>query len=115
MNSPRITGNQKRRSSNLMAGPYLGLLTSAEETIGENTLDKSETYTHYDYGMVLGYEYEIFPWESISIASGLRIKYGFKNIYRGEGIIPGSFRRTNTGSIDLNIAVKYYFTKSFSN
>jgi hypothetical protein len=86
----------------IVGGLYASRLNKATETIN-GQITRSNAYEDYNYGVILGYEYNRFVTPHLLITSGLRVNYGFPNI--DERL----FLKTFTGSFDLNIAVKYRF------
>ncbi len=105
----RLLRNQKKTSSNIFLGGYTGFLQSAVLKTGDEITDRKEIYSFIDFGILLGYEYEYFITDRISFSTGLRLKTGLKNMYKGEDNIPASFRKTHTGSADANISLRYFF------
>ena len=85
----------------VIGGLYAGMLNKATENIGGKNFDKSSAYEKVNYGIILGYEYNRYVLPNLVLSSGLRLNYGFPNIDTN------LFSRTFTGSLDLNIAVRY--------
>jgi hypothetical protein len=86
----------------IVGGLYASRLNKATETIN-GQITQSNAYEDYNYGVILGYEYNRFVSPNLLITSGLRVNYGFPNIDKR------LFLKTFTGSFDLNIGVKYRF------
>jgi hypothetical protein len=97
----KIINGQPLNAHGLLAGFYAGALKKATESISGEVFDIRAAYSSYDYGALLGYEYNRYLSRRLVLTSGLRINYGFANVYAER--IP----KTATGSFDLNLAVKY--------
>lgn len=95
------------KSHNLNIGINCGFLTKSD-----NTMEQEGTksfYSSVDYGLRLGYEYEILAFKRIIFSSTLNGDFGLKNIYKGNSSTPGNFNRTHTASLGLQLRVKYIF------
>jgi hypothetical protein len=97
----RILHGQFLNAHGIIGGIYTRGLNNATQTINGQTTDARVNYSRYDYGMILGYEYNRYLFTNFVITSGLRVNNGFPDIDAN------SWSRTATGSFDLNIAVKY--------
>jgi len=101
--------NENKLSSSILLGPYWGLLKSASENIGQETLDIKSNYRQSVFGVILGYEYLWSVSPRLGLHSGLRFTYGISNIYSGNNLIPASFRKTHPGAVSLNLGIRYNF------
>lgn len=95
------------KSNNLIIGINCGFLTKSD-----NDLEPKGTkslYSSVDYGLRLGYEYEILAFKRIIFSTALNGDFGLKNIYKGNSLTPGNFNRTHTASLGLQLCIKYLF------
>jgi len=94
-------------SSNIIFGPYAGYLKSANEIIDAETENIKYHYENLDYGMIVGYELDFHLNRGFLISTGLRFKIGLPNVYAGNELIPSTFNRTKTASVNLSFGLKY--------
>jgi hypothetical protein len=100
-NRNKIINGQPLNAHGLLAGFYAGALKNAVESVSGEVFDVRAAYARYDYGVLLGYEYNQYLTDKLVLASGLRVNYGFANVHAER--VP----KTATGSFDFNLAVKY--------
>ena len=98
-------------SSNIIVGPYAGYLKSANEIIDAETENIKYHYENLDYGMIVGYEFDFHLKRGFLISTGLRFKIGLPNVYAGNELIPSTFNKTKTASINLLFGLKYYIPR----
>ena len=65
-------------------GGYIARLNMAEEVQGKVKFSVSEKYRHSDYGLLLGYQFNIPLINRIIISPGVRVNYDFINIFKGD-------------------------------
>ena len=94
--------------SNVLFGVSGSFQENAVEKVGESQMQLDDI-SNFDLSGVIGYDHEFPVLNNIMFVSGIRLNYGFKNIYKGDNTIPASFRMTTTASIDFNMSVKYQF------
>ncbi len=95
------------KSNNLIVGINCGFLINSSD---DSEFKKTKSlYSSTDYGLRLGYEYEILAFKRIIVSSALNGDFGLKNIYKGNSLTPGSFNRTHTASLGLQLGIKYLF------
>lgn len=97
----KIINGQPLNAHGVLAGLYAGALKNATESISGEVFDIRAAYSGYDYGVLVGYEYNQYLSRKVVLTSGLRINYGFANVHAER--VP----KTATGSFDFNLAVKY--------
>ncbi len=93
-----------RSAVNLLAGGYLSVLHSVNQKINTEIENISSQYRKFDLGVRIGGEFELQILDQLSVAPGLFLSIGIPNIYKGNGNIPGYFRRTHNGSAELHLA-----------
>jgi hypothetical protein len=89
--------------SYLVAGPYVSFLNSASKTINNSLSDISSDYNPTDYGLVIGSDLEIRILKRLSVAPGIRIKYGIPNIFADQPGMPGELHSTKNASLDFRL------------
>ncbi len=101
------------RSQNLLVGITFGILTGGKNTSVSELRSKSEdinsSFTNANYGLKVGYEYEILAFKRILISSALIGNFGLKNIYNGSSSENMNLKNTHTASIGINFGIKYLF------
>ena len=102
----RWTGD-KPISFNSMFGPFISSLRSVNQKIEGETEDLTTLYRKLDYGLVLGHEVEYYFSNRFSVAPGLRLTWGWPNIFKGNNEIPASFRSTRNAAIEFTLSVYY--------
>lgn len=90
-----------------IGGVYLASLQSGTETISQISEDAAFKYTSFDYGLVLGQEFELRNRGPLKVTSGLMVKYGLPNVYVGDESYPGKFNKTHNASIEFRIGIAY--------
>jgi hypothetical protein len=101
------------RSNNFVIGFNAGFLKNGEnKSVYElNSLSEDIGISYYsnDYGLRIGYEYEIIAFKKLIISSALLGDIGLKNIYKGYTVLPGIGinNETYTASLGVNLGIKY--------
>ena len=99
------------RSNNFVVGFNFGFLKNGENKsvyeLNSQTEDISISYYSNDYGLRIGYEYEIIAFKKIIISSAFIGDIGLKNIYKGYTVLPGINNETYTASLGVNLGIKY--------
>jgi hypothetical protein len=98
-------------SGNLIFGPFVSYLKSASEIIDVESENIKYHYQNLDYGMIAGYEFDFHLKRGFLISTGLRIKIGIPNVYAGNELIPSTFNKTRTASVNLSFGLKYYISR----
>ncbi len=94
----------------LLFGFYGSYLYHAEEKIeNHSSLDLTNTYNSFDYGLILGYEQAIRVTPRLDFSPGFRVHYGIPNIYSGSTTVPAYLLRTNRASFRLQFGLNYKF------
>lgn len=98
-------------SKNIIFGFNYGILKNGENKSVSEFNSQSEnigvSYYSNDYGLRIGYEYEIIVIKKLIISSALIGDIGLKNIYKGYSSLPGIYNKTYTTSLGINLGVKY--------
>lgn len=98
-------------SKNAIFGLNFGILKSGESNSISGTNSQNEnvksSFAPIDYGVRLGYEYEIVAFKKLILSSAIIGDVGFKSIYNGSKNLPGNYSNTRTTSIGFNVGVKY--------
>lgn len=91
----------------IIIGGYTAKLNLAEDTQGEVTFNVSDKYRNSDYGLLLGYQYDLPLSNRISISPGFRVNCDFINIYEENGWAFNPFKKTNNLAACINISISY--------
>ena len=102
----KSTFDDKKYSTNIIGGLYLGYLSSATSVINGVTY-KNEAYTNLDYGIVLGLEQDRYLTKELIITPGIRYYQGTKNIANVENHFSFAYNST----LEFNLGIKYIFLK----
>ena len=95
--------------SNVLFGLSGNFQNNAVEIIDDTEMAVDDIYDDFDLSGILGYDHEFPVMNNIVFVSGIRLNYGFRNIYEGNDAVPANFRVTSTAAIGLNLSVKYQF------
>jgi hypothetical protein len=98
-------------ASNLLFGPYVSYLKSATEIVETETENIKYHYENLDYGMIVGYEFDFHLKGGFLLSTGLRIKMGIPNVYAGNELIPSTFNKTRTASVNVTLGFKYFIPR----
>jgi hypothetical protein len=88
-------------------GGYMGYLHNAYQIVDGESLNLTDNYRHFDYGIFLAYEYVIPLYKKLGFGTGVRAYYGLKNIYAGNYNIPSYMNETKNASINISFSLKY--------
>ncbi|MBI9054951.1 MAG: hypothetical protein JEY96_14095 [Bacteroidales bacterium] len=88
-------------------GGYMGYLHNAYQIVDGESLNLTDNYSHFDYGIFLAYEYVIPLYKKLGFGTGVRAYYGLKNIYAGNYNIPSYMNETKNASINISFSLKY--------
>ncbi|KJS07553.1 MAG: hypothetical protein VR77_00580 [Flavobacteriales bacterium BRH_c54] len=102
----KSTFDDKKYSTNIIGGLYLGYLSSATSVINGVTY-KNEAYTNLDYGILLGLEQDRYLTKELIITPGIRYYQGAKNIANTENHFSFAYNST----LEFNLGIKYIFLK----
>ncbi|MBL1231953.1 MAG: hypothetical protein COA31_004460 [Flavobacteriales bacterium] len=102
----KSTFDDKKYSTNIIGGLYLGYLSSATSVIDGKTY-KNEAYTDLDCGLVLGLEQDRYLTKELIITPGIRYYQGAKNIANTENHFSYAYNST----LEFNLGIKYIFLK----
>jgi len=103
----KSTFDNKKYSTNLIAGAYAAYLTSATANVNGNNIDKSNAYNNLDLGIVLGIEQDRYISKEFIITPGIRFNQGLLNTANGTG----NFNTSVNYSLEFNLGIKYIFLK----
>ncbi|MGZ3863157.1 MAG: hypothetical protein ACXVPN_05075 [Bacteroidia bacterium] len=104
----RFIKNRKNAFSyGVIAGINYGYLRSAKNIYNEKTEITKANYHNADFGLRVGYGYELLLFRKLILSGSLQTNIGLKNIYSGTDAIPGSFNRTHTACIGAEFGLKY--------
>lgn len=93
--------------ANFIIGAYGGMLQYGKLKTGDVTQSVNNQYEKYDFGFLVGYEFEIRLFNQITLNPGVQYRQGLVNIYKGNGYIPASFNKTYPATIDFNLGLSY--------
>ncbi|MBN1132174.1 MAG: hypothetical protein JXA39_03795 [Bacteroidales bacterium] len=100
-------GVMGRPSVNLVAGSYLSLLHHASQKITDDLENIESHYRKFDYGLRIGSELSLHLFDHFSLVPGLFLSIGIPNIYKGDGYIPGYFRKTHNANAGFQLVFYY--------
>ena len=108
MKCPSFTKNKHLlQSHGMIAGINYGYLKNAREINGNGATDISASYHDSDFGIKLGYGYELLAFKNLLLSGSVNTNFGLKNIYSGTDFIPANFNRTHTAAIGFQLGIKY--------
>ncbi len=105
----RSVFNSQKKSGNhhLLLGVYTGVLKNAVQNLNGTSLALDNDYSSTDYGVVGGYEYTYPFGNNLKLGTGFQVKYGLKNIFAGNELIPDYLNNTRNASINLTLSLRY--------
>src|SRR5690606_2159983 len=83
------------------AGVFHGTLRKADDILDGKSAAIQNTYNTYNFGLVIGYEFNRHILPRLEFSTGLRVNLGLGDIGADEWV------ETRTGSLSLNLALKY--------
>ncbi len=102
-------------SRNFIFGIQSKLLLAENSSATQNLpCVQSSQYRKFDYGLRLGYEYEIILRKKLILSAAIISDVGTRNIYKGSVYEPADFNRTRNASAGLNIGIRYLVGNSTS-
>lgn len=101
--------NSKKVPGQAILGGYVARLSMAEELQEKTRYSVNDSYSEFDYGLLVGYQFNIALKNRINIKPSLRVNYNLVNIFKGDEIIPAHFKRTKNLAASFNISVSYRF------
>ncbi len=102
----RITENSPHF---VAAGIYGSSLNNASQKIDSQLTDVRSEYNSMDYGLVAGYEYQYPIYGNWYLGAGLFFRYGVKNIFSGNEMIPDYLNRTQNAAFNASFSLNYAF------
>ncbi len=101
----------KRISGQAITGGYFARLTMAEEQQDKTMFSVEDSYSDHDYGLLVGYQFNIALKNRIIIKPSVRVSYNLVNIFEGDDITPSHFKTTKNLATSFNISLSYRFFK----
>ncbi|GAB1403680.1 hypothetical protein MASR1M74_17170 [Lentimicrobium sp.] len=92
---------------NAIFGGYVAKLEMAEVLQGKDKFGIDNSYTNLDYGLLAGYQFNIILNNRIIVKPGLRTTYNLINIFKGDDVMPGHFKKTKSFAASFNVSVSY--------
>jgi hypothetical protein len=99
----------RRVPGQAIVGGYFASLTMAEEQQAKIRFSVDNSYSNFDYGLLAGYQFNIDLNNRILIKPGVRMNYNLVNIFEGDDITPGHFKRTKNFAASFNMTLSYKF------
>jgi hypothetical protein len=90
-------------------GGYFASLTMAEEQQAEIRFNVNNNYSNLDYGLLAGYQFNIELKNRLVFKPGVRVNYNLVNIFEGDDLTPGHFKRTKNFAASFNTTLSYRF------
>ncbi len=103
----RIIRKNLQTSDAFLTGVNFSILKVVKDESGLEPEQVRSDYSDFDYGLRIGYEYNLLFHNNILLSPALISDFGLKNIYKGNSASPGSFNRTYNASLGFNISIKY--------
>ena len=104
--SNKSTFDNKKYSTNLIGGVYVGYLVSSSSVVNGNSYDNN-SFKSADFGIVLGIEQDRYITKSFVITPGIRYQQGLINIANGSG----AYQAARNYSFEFNLGIKYILLK----
>jgi hypothetical protein len=102
--------NRGRIPGQLLTGGYLARLYLGEESRGEEIITISDNYSNYDYGLMVGYQLNIFLQNKLIVRPGFSLNYNLVNIFRGDELTPGYLKDTRNVAAGFKVSLSYRFS-----
>jgi hypothetical protein len=99
----------RRVPGQAIVGGYFASLTMAEEQQAKVRFSVDNSYSNLDYGLLAGYQFDIELKNRIVFKPGVRVNYNLVNIFEGDDITPGHFKRTKNFAASFNMTLSYKF------
>ena len=99
--------DHRRIPGQTIIGGYTAKLKLAEDTRGKVTFNVNDEYRNLDYGLLLGYQFNIPLKNRIFISPGFRVTCDFINIYEGYAEAFNPFKKTNNIAAGINLSISY--------
>jgi len=97
----------KKIPGNAIVGAYIARLATAEEQLANTKFSIGQNYTRLDYGLLTGYQFNIALGNRLMIKPGVRVNYNLNNIFKGDDIMPGHFKKTRNLAASFNVTLTY--------
>jgi hypothetical protein len=94
-----------------IVGGYFARLKMAEEQQSITRFNVKDSYSDIDYGLLAGYQLSFALKNKIIFNPGIRVSYDLGNIFKGDDIIPGQFKKTRNLAASFNLSLSYRFSK----
>lgn len=94
----------------LLFGGYAAKLNLAQEKQGEAVIRVDDVYRKMDYGLIAGYQLNVSLSNNLFIHPGLRLNYNLLNIFEGDDVSPGRFKKTRNFSASFIVNLSYRFS-----
>lgn len=94
-----------------IVGGYFARLSMAEEQQDNTRFSVDDRYSDLDYGLIVGYQFDIALRNRIIIKPSVRVSYNLVNIFEGDEITPSHFKTTKNLAASFNISLSYRFFK----
>lgn len=98
---------EKKRPHAVALGLYAGMLQEATRQKNGDLERITGDYARFDYGLLLGYEYEHRLKKGFSLSSGIYTRYGLTNIFAGNQIVPAYLNQTRNAAFLLSFSLNY--------
>jgi hypothetical protein len=94
-----------------IVGGYFARLSMAEEQQDNTRFSVDGRYSDLDYGLIVGYQFDIALKNRIIIKPSVRVSYNLVNIFEGDEVTPSHFKTTKNLAASFNISLSYRFFK----
>ncbi len=98
---------QNKPLHSIALGLYGGMLQEATRQKNGDMERITGDYASFDFGLLLGYEYEHRIAKGLSLGSGIYTRYGLTNIFAGNQIVPAYLNQTRNAAFLLSFSVNY--------
>ena len=101
----------KRIPGQFLFGTYFAKLNFAEEDRDGSRVSLGDNYRNSDYGLLLGYQYEVSVRNKFILKPGIRTNTSLVNIFRGDDLTPADMNKTRNFAFGFDLAIYYKFSR----
>ena len=103
--------DSKKIPGQFLFGSYFAILNFAEEDKDGSRVSLGNNYRNSDYGLLLGYQYEVNFRNKFILKPGIRTNYNLLNIFRGDDLASADFNKTRNFAFGFDLAIYYKFSR----
>ncbi len=103
----RLAAIGKNINTNYLFGIFIGHLSKATESVGDEILPLTDSFSKFNVGLIAGYELSYQLTNSWSLHPSIRLRYGLNSVYKDDPEEASFLRSSKTASIGFNVGVHY--------